>query len=84
MIGEAASELNAVKDDSIKSKELVATIASEMQEESQSISEITTGLEQISEVVQQNSATAEQSSTSSSELNDNASVLKGMVDKIIY
>lgn len=84
MIGEAASELNAVKDDSIKSKELVATIASEMQEESQSISEITTGLEQISEVVQQNSATAEQSSNSSSELNENASVLKGMVDKIIY
>ena len=84
MIGEAAAELNAVKDDSIKSKELVATIASEMQEESQSISEITTGLEQIAEVVQQNSATAEQSSSSSSELNENASVLKGMVDKIVY
>ena len=84
MIGEAAAELNVVKDDSVKSKELVATIASEMQDESQSISEITTGLEQIAEVVQQNSATAEQSSNSSSELNENASVLKGMVDKIVY
>ncbi len=84
MIGSAAAELNLVKDDSVKSKDLVATIASEMQEESQSISEITTGLEQIAEVVQQNSATAEQSSNSSSELNDHASVLKGMVDKIVY
>ncbi len=84
MIGAAAAELNVVKDDSVKSKDLVATIAAEMQEESQSISEITTGLEQIAEVVQQNSATAEQSSNSSSELNENASVLKGMVDKIIY
>ncbi|SFG25217.1 methyl-accepting chemotaxis protein [Oribacterium sp. WCC10] len=84
MVGEAAEELNVVKDNSIKSKELVASIATEMQEESESISEITIGLEQIAEVVQQNSSTAEQSSSSSSELNEHAGVLKGMVDKIIY
>lgn len=84
MVGAAAEELNEVKDNSIKSKELVASIADEMQKEAESISEITIGLEQISQVVQQNSATAEESSASSSELNDHAGVLKEMVDKITY
>lgn len=84
MVGAAAKELNEVKDNSIKSKELVASIADEMQKEADSISEITIGLDQISQVVQQNSATAEESSASSSELNDHAGVLKDMVDKITY
>jgi methyl-accepting chemotaxis protein len=84
MVVSAVASLNEVKDNSVKSKELVAAIAEEMQREAQSISEITTGLEQISQVVQQNSATAEESSASSSELNDHASVLKNMVDRINY
>ena len=84
MVGSAAQELDTVKDNAIKSKELVASIANEMQKEAQSISEITTGLEQISQVVQQNSATAEESSASSNELNDHATLLKDMVAKITY
>jgi methyl-accepting chemotaxis protein len=84
MVGSAAHELDEVKDNAIKSKELVASIANEMQKEAESISEITTGLEQISQVVQQNSATAEESSASSNELNDHATLLKDMVAKITY
>lgn len=84
MVVNTAASLNEVKDNSVKSKELVAEIAEQMQEEASSISEITTGLEQISQVVQQNSATAEESSASSQELNDHAALLKDMVEKISY
>ena len=84
MVTAAAESLTQVKDNSIKSKELVAKIAEDMQKEASTIAEITTGLEQISQVVQQNSATAEESSASSQELNDHAGVLKNMVAKISY
>ncbi|MCR4629040.1 MAG: hypothetical protein K5760_05535 [Clostridium sp.] len=84
MVTAAAESLTQVKDNSIKSKELVAKISEDMQKEATTIAEITTGLEQISQVVQQNSATAEESSASSQELNDHAGVLKNMVAKISY
>lgn len=83
LITASAASLNEVKESSEKSKELVASIANEMQREAVSIAEITTGLEQIAQVVQENSATAEQSSASSQELNDHAGQLKNMVDQII-
>lgn len=79
----SAASLNEVKESSEKSRELVASIAEEMQKEAVSIAEITTGLEQIAQVVQENSATAEQSSASSQELNDHATDLRSMVAKII-
>lgn len=82
LITASAESLNEVKESSEKSKQLVADIANEMQREAVSIAEITTGLEQIAQVVQENSATAEQSSASSQELNDHATELKNMVDKI--
>ena len=84
MVVSAAAALNEVKDNSVKSKELVAQIAEEMQNEARAIAEITTGLEQISQVIQQNSATAEKSSQSSEELNGHANVLRDMVDKMTY
>jgi methyl-accepting chemotaxis protein len=84
MVVSAAASLNEVKDNSVKSKELVAQIAEEMQNESRSIAEISIGLDQISQVVQQNSATAEKSSESSEELSEHANVLRDMVEKMNY
>ncbi|MGO5314689.1 methyl-accepting chemotaxis protein [Bilifractor sp. LCP21S3_A7] len=75
----SASSLKEVMESAAKSRELVQNIAAEMKQEAGRISEVTTGLEQISQVVEQNSNTAENSSVASRELNGRATDLKKMV-----
>lgn len=55
------------------------SIASERQ--SDSIIQITTGVDQISSVVQTNSATSEESASASEELSRQANVLNDLVDQ---
>ena len=68
--------LAAVISSAGKSAEMVERIAESAVEQSQSLKQLTLGMEQISEVVQTNAATAEKSAASARELNDQAEELK--------
>lgn len=59
---------------------LLDKIAKASEEESNSINQVTLGLEQISEVVQTNSATSEESAAASEELSGQAQTLKSLID----
>lgn len=71
----------AVEERSDKVNKLMDKIAEASVEQSAMISQVTTGMEQISKVVQTNSATAEQSAAASEELSGQASMLKELVGK---
>ena len=64
-----------------KSAEMVERIAGSAVEQSQSLKQLTLGMEQISEVVQTNAATAEKSAASARELNAQADELKLSVQR---
>ena len=67
-----------------KIEEIVATInrISDMSDQqAQSITQVTSGIEQISNVVQTNSATAEQSAAASEELSAQAAAMKTLVSR---
>ena len=68
--------LTAVISSAKKSAEMVDRIAGSAVEQSQSLKQLTLGMEQISEVVQTNAATAEKSAASARELNGQAEELK--------
>ena len=55
--------------------------ASELQEQSDKVTQVTVGIEQISSVVQSNSATAEQSAAASEELSGQAENLRELMSK---
>lgn len=59
----------------------VDSIASVSAEQSESISQITTGIDQISAVVQTNSATSEESAAASEQLSSQAAVLKNLISR---
>ena len=59
--------------------ELVQKISKATIEQANSISQVTSGMDQISSVVQTNSATAEQSAAASEELSGQAQMMKQMV-----
>lgn len=61
--------------------ELVDLIAKASDEQAQSISQVTSGVEQISSVVQTNSATAEESAAASEELAGQAQMMKQMLSR---
>lgn len=60
---------------------LVEQIAQASNEQAESISQVTTGVDQISSVVQTNSATAEESAAASEELSGQAQMLKDLVGR---
>ena len=64
-----------------KSTEIVERIAGSAVEQSQSLKQLTLGMEQISEVVQTNAATAEKSAASARELSGQAEELKVSVQR---
>lgn len=64
-----------------KSTEIVERIAGSAVEQSQSLKQLTLGMEQISEVVQTNAATAEKSAASARELSGQAEELKVAVQR---
>ena len=61
--------------------ETIDTISAASNDQAQSISQVTLGIDQISSVVQTNSATAEQSAAASEELSGQAQMLKELVGK---
>ena len=64
-----------------KSTQLVERIASSAQQQSESLKELTQGMELIADVVQTNALTAEESATSAEGLYDHAQELKHSVQR---
>jgi len=74
-----AESMKEVKDMSAQTAELIVGIASASAEQTESIRQITTGVEQISQVIQTNSATAEETAASCEELSGQSKMLKDQV-----
>ena len=77
--GETAQSLHRIGTDISESNRLVAEIATASKEQSQNISQINIGINQVSQVVQQNSATAEESAAASEEMSGQSDILKNMI-----
>jgi methyl-accepting chemotaxis protein len=64
-----------------KATELVAGIAAASNNQAMAVTQVNTGIEQVSQVTQTNSATAEESAAASEELSSQAALLKDMVGR---
>lgn len=62
----------------------MVNIAQAIEGESEAISQVTIGIEQISNVVQINTATSEESAAASQELSGQAQILKGYIEKFTF
>ncbi|MBQ9483646.1 MAG: methyl-accepting chemotaxis protein [Ruminiclostridium sp.] len=78
---ETAESMKKVKEKTAETGELILMIADASAEQTEAISEITSGIEQISQVVQMNSATAEETAASCEELNGQSRLLKDQVSR---
>ncbi len=76
----AAESITASNELTLKAVEKISQIAAAAQQESESIIQITQGIDQIASVVQTNSATSEESAAASQELFSQANVLRRMFD----
>ena len=76
---ETAVSLKEILNEIEKVADLVGKIAEASNDQASEITQITTGIEQVSLVVQTNSATAEESAAASEELSGQAEMLKQMV-----
>ena len=74
-----AESMKEVKEISSETGSLIVDIAAASAEQTESIRQITTGIEQISQVVQMNSATAEETAASCEELSGQSRLLKDQV-----
>lgn len=79
LVSHSAETLKVVAGHSGEVCEMVNQIAISAQEQTESIRQVTVGLEQIAGVVQTNSATAEQSAAASEQLSGQAAILKDLV-----
>ncbi|MGL5257579.1 MAG: methyl-accepting chemotaxis protein [Proteocatella sp.] len=77
----AAANLNELYENSNEIVATIGNIAESSQEQATAVSQINTGLEQISAVVHTNAATAEESAASSRELSNQSELLKDLVEK---
>ncbi len=75
-----AEDMEKVVESSTKTSELISRIADASKDQAGAISQINTGLDQISSVVQTNSATSQESAAASEELSGQANILKGLID----
>lgn len=78
---DTAKSLDHVVGDTGIVAEKMNNIASASQQQAEAITQITTGIDQISSVIQINSATAEESAAASEELNGQAHILKDLISK---
>lgn len=78
---ETAETLNMVVQTSADVVKIVNKVADSSESQADAIKEISLGIDQISSVVMTNSATAEECAAASHELNNQAHVLKTLVDK---
>lgn len=79
IVGSTAKSLSKVIESTRTVDELVGKIALAANEQADSITQVTQGVDQISGVVQTNSATAEQSAAAAEELSTHAQLLKQLV-----
>ena len=77
--GETAQSLQEIGTGITESNKLVADIATASEEQSQNISQINIGINQVSQVVQQNSATAQESAAASEEMSGQSDMLKQLI-----
>ena len=84
LAGDTAHRLQGVYDISNEVAVMVQRIATEAQSTTDSIGQVSNGLEQISAVVQTNSATAEQSAAASQELSGQANMLATLVRRFTF
>lgn len=78
---ETSEAMRAIVDEAKIVTESIEKIAQASLEQSDSLAQVTQGIDQISSVVQTNSATAEESAAASEELSGQSQVLKGLVSQ---
>jgi len=76
---QTAASLKEIVDGINDNAKIIGNIADYSDGQSNAISELNIGVEQVANVIQQNSATAEQSAAASEEMNGQTDVLKGLV-----
>ncbi len=76
---ETAGYLSGIVQESKDSAALIEKISVAAEEQSESVTEVTKGVEQISNVIQMNSSTAEESAAASEELSGQAQIMKQLV-----
>jgi methyl-accepting chemotaxis protein len=79
--GETAASLSEIMSGINESNTLIAGIAKSSDEQTVSISQINTGVDQVAQVVQQNSATAEESAAASEEMSGQAVLLQQLISR---
>ncbi|MCL2221426.1 MAG: methyl-accepting chemotaxis protein [Oscillospiraceae bacterium] len=79
--GDTAESLKDIVTGITESSQLVSGIAEASEEQSQGITQINIGIDQVAQVVQQNSATAEESAAASEEMSGQSSVLEELVSR---
>jgi methyl-accepting chemotaxis protein len=77
--GETAASFSEIVSGVEESSGIVSEIALSSEEQSQAISQINTGIDQVAAVVQQNSATAEESAATSEEMSAQSAILREMI-----
>jgi len=77
--GETAARINEIVVGINESSGLITEIAKSSEEQSLSITQINTGIDQVVQVVQQNSATAEQSAAASEEMSGQSDMLQQLI-----
>lgn len=78
---DTSDSLNKVVTSSNAVMEIAGNISVATQRQADSITQVTTGIDQISSVVQTNSATAEESAAASEELSGQAQMLKNLISR---
>ncbi len=79
--GDTASSLSDIVSGINESTALITEIARASEEQSMSISQINTGIDQVAKVVQQNSATAQESAAASEEMSSQSAVLQELISQ---
>ena len=77
-----ASTMKEVTELTDKTNQYITKISEAAVDQSESISQIKSGIDQISNVVQQNSATAEETAASCVTLNDQAGILEAQINRL--
>lgn len=80
IVDNTAKSLESIIDITNRTIKLVDEIAKASQDQANSISQVTVGIDQISSVVQTNSATSEESAAASEELSGQAKILKSLIE----
>jgi methyl-accepting chemotaxis protein len=79
--GETATSLKEIVDGISESSQMISDIATSSEEQSQGISQINVGIDQVAQVVQQNSATAEESAAASEEMSSQSAILEELISQ---